>query len=79
MYFCCPRRKCGPIKKNRSGEKAPYPFNVSTKKMLNEQKAEQQTYSEAEKMKVYDIKDKKVSLAMRIFWVIIRTCVIMWK
>lgn len=60
-------------------KRAPYPFNVSTEKMLNEQKSEQQTYSEAEKMKVYDIKDKEVSLAMQIFGVIVRTCVIMWK
>lgn len=65
-------------------KRAPYPCNVSTEKMLNKQKAEQQAYSEAEKMKVYDLKDREVSLAMQIFWVIIKTCVyvemmLLWK
>lgn len=60
-------------------KRAPYPCNVSTKKMLNEQKGDQQTFPKAERMEGYDLKDREVSLTMQIFGVIITTCVITCK
>lgn len=42
---------------------ATQPCKVSTEEMLGEQKAKQQTQSETENMKVYDLKDREDALA----------------